>query len=193
MLSRFLEVQDEAHTNHGKFFLMQFGRMEREHRSAITKTPLIGALKPVARLGGRLSPSAVFLIDLQTQEGMFFDPYEDADLVKRRFLVHPLHVCILYFPLMMLLAQKRAAMWQLPNLITLSAAEVNAQPGALVDLTGAVVRGQFEWSQRLPFAARLRNREVLEGGDPYEGQSALTAEELAASVNGKKPVWRKDG
>lgn len=190
MRSRFIEVQDEHHTNHGKFWLMQFGEAERKYRSAVTNTPLLACLPAVQRFGGSLSPSSIFMLDLQTHEGMLFDPTEDVALVRRRFLVHPLHVCILYFPLMLHLAEKRGDVWKLPNLITLPMDDVIEQPGVLVDARGQQVRCRSEWSPRHPLIARLRNREVPDGGDPEEGQNLLTHAELQEASASAKPVWQ---
>jgi len=189
MRSRFIEAQDDHHTNHGKFFLFQFGLAEHKYRSAITHTPLLSSLPPVRRFNGPISDTSLFLVDLQTQEGMIFDPSKPPDIIQRSFLIHPLHVCILYFPLMMLLARKCNEIWKLPNLITFPIDEVIAQPGVLVDATGQQVRSRSEWSPRRPIVARLRNREVPEDKDPEDGQGLVSQDEMLEMRVGTKPVW----
>lgn len=189
MRTRFIEVQDAHCTNHGKFWLAQFGEMERRHRSAVSNAPLLASLPIVGRFGGPITATAVFLLDLQTQEGLIFDPAENTELIRRRFLVHPLHVCILYFPLMLHLAKNRSQIWALPNLTTLPIDGVLAQPGVLIDATGEQVRSRSEWSARRPLVARLRNREVTESGEPEDGQNVLTADELE-EFGRAKPNWK---
>lgn len=190
MRSRFLEVQDDCQTNHGKFWIVQFGEAEHRYQSAVTKGPLLATLAPVQRFGGCISPTSVFMLDLQTHEGLLFDPNENVELVRRRFLVHPVHVCILYFPVMMHLTEKREELWKLPNLITLPIDDVLKQPGVLIDATGQQVKCRSEWSARRPLVARLRNREVSDGREPEEGQDQMTSTEVMEAVSGTRPRWR---
>lgn len=187
MRHRFIEAQDEALTNHGKFWIAQFGSAEHGYQSALVGKPLLTSLPPVRRFGGPMTLTSLLMVDLQTQEGMIFDPAQDEDMVRRRFLVHPLHVCILYFPLMMYLKRHHDQIWKLPRLVTLPTEASFAQPGLLLDATGSPVQGQFEWSRRSPLVARLRNREVPEGVDPEAGQGQMTEAEL--QTRSQRPVW----
>jgi hypothetical protein len=194
MRTRFLEAQDELHTNHGKFLLVAFEDADRAHPSALTGAPLLASLPPVKRFHGAITPSSLWLLDLQTQEGMLFDPTAPERALRRRFLVHPLHVCLLYWPVMRYLARSevRGAIWALPGLVTLPVADVADQPGVLLDATGARVKGAYEWSARrrqVGGGVRLRNREVGEGDDPEEGQDVVTPEESAGSLAGGRPRW----
>lgn len=189
MQTRFIECQDDQLSNHGKFFLMRFGQAECSYRSAVTNGPLLAALPIAKRFAGPLSTDSLFMLDLQTREGMIFNLADDMSLLRRTFLVHPLHVCILYFPLMAYLCQKRAEIWRLPKLITLPIESVFEQPGVLVDVLGQPVKGRHEWSRRLPLSARLRNRETPIDGDPEEGHDVITADEARESMSGAKPTW----
>ncbi len=147
---QFIEVQDDQLSNHGKFWINGFSGGAWDYPSALTGAPLLPNLPAIQRFGGRFAKSSVFLGDLQTQEGMIFDPTAHADLVRRRFLLHPLHVCILYFPLLLHLAQNHGEIWQLPSLITLPLDDVLKQPGVLMDSTGQQVKCRAEWSARRP-------------------------------------------
>jgi len=197
MKTRFLEVEGSAKLNHGKFLIGQFGEKELAYPSAIFGAPLLASLPPTRRFGGALGASDVLLVDLQTQEGLFFDPTVDDATLRRRFLVHPLHVCILFFPAMRLiataarlaLAERGSNDWRLPPLMTVDLGEVVNQPGLLIDTAGHQVRGLFEWSGRQPIGARFRNREVPLDGDPEAGQGELTPEEQAENVAGRRPTW----
>jgi hypothetical protein len=182
---RFIEAQDEQLTNHGKFALFQFGAKDWQHMSGINRAPLLGSLKPIARLGGAFSKTSILFCDLQTREAFFFDPARGRELVTRDFLLHPVHVCLLAYPLLMLLTEQRQEIWRLPNVVTLPLALVLSQPGLLLDAAGQPVRGRFEWSRRTPLAARLRNREI----DPLAGQDELTVDELAETGSSTKPSW----
>lgn len=188
---RFLEAEDVAKTNHGKFLVVQLGACEEAVRSEIADAPLLQSLPPVRRFGGPLKAGDILLVDLQTQEAAFFDPGADDDDLRRRFLVHPLHVCILFFPVMRALAaaHRNGTLARLPGLVQLDLRDVFNQPGLLLDRTGQPVRGRFEWSPRCPLSARLRNREVVEGGDPELGQGDLTANEVAESAAARRPTW----
>jgi hypothetical protein len=183
---RFIEAQDEHQTNHGKFCLFRFGPTEWRHPSGISSGPLLGTLKPIKRLGGALTETSILFCDLQTREALFIDPARGRELVTRDFLLHPVHVCILAYPLLMLLAERPDAIWKLPNVVTLPLDLVLAQPGVLVDATGQPVRGRFEWSRRTPLAARLRNREA---GDVLAGQDDLTEEERLEAASSGRPTW----
>lgn len=174
MLHRFIEAQDEHYCNYGRFFILRFQRHEIRAKAALTGTPLFEAIPAVQRFGGRITPSTLLLLDLATQEGLLFDPEQNAEEIRRRFLVHPIHVCILFYPFMRFLAQERARIWSLPTLVTLSLDDVLNQPGVLLDSQGQQVRTRLEWSRRPPLVARLRNREVL--GDPEAGQDTLDDE-----------------
>lgn len=192
MNTRFVEAEDLARTNHGKFFLLQLGPEDQKVRSRITQAPLLASLPPVRRFGGPLKAGDVLLVDLQTQEGFFFDPDAGEDALRRRFLVHPLHVCILFFPLMRLLASahEKGALWKLPGLVSIDLEDVMNQPGLLVDAAGRPVRGVFEWTRRTPIVARFRNRAVEDAWAEAEAaQGELTAEEQAENAGAVRPVW----
>jgi hypothetical protein len=182
-----------AQTNHGKFFLMQFGAEEWRYKSKIAQGPLLASLPSMRRFGGGFTPHDLLLVDLQTQEAFFFDPHAGEEQLRQRFLVHPLHVCILFFPVMRVLAaaakQSAAHVWKLPGMVTVVLDDVLNQPGLLLDSKGVPVRGRLEWSARRPLSARLRNREVLEGDDPELGQGELTPAEARESVGAARLSW----
>ena len=163
---RFIEAEDEERTNHGKFALFKFGEKEWQHRSGINDGALLATLKPVARLGGALTKTSILFCDLQTREALFVDPARGRELTTRDFLLHPVHVCILAYPLLMLLVSKPDAIWSLPNVVRLPLDGVLAQPGLLLDATGSPVRGRFE------------------------GQDVLTPEERAEAASAaERPRW----
>jgi hypothetical protein len=172
LISRFLEVQDEYHTNLGRFLVQRFDSKELRFTSSVTGEPLLATLPLMRRFGARINATTLLLTDLATQEGLLFDPEQSEEALRRRFLAHPLHVCILFYPLMRFLAKRRAAIWKLPNLVTLSLEEMLEQPGVLLDKDGRPVTTTFEWSRRPGLAARLRNEELPpevedgEGGSP---------------------------
>lgn len=190
MKHRFLEAEDAACSNHGKFSLLGYDPEDFAHPSPITGGPLLTTIPCAPRFHGPITPTSVWLLDLQTQEGMLFDVTASERALRRRFLVHPLHVCILYWPLMRYLAREdvRASIWTMPPRVTFPQGEVFEQPGVLVDATGVPVRGRWEWSARKPLTARLRNREVAEGGDPELGQDVVTFTEQLEKPGGK-PRW----
>lgn len=192
MRFRFLEATDSFQSNHGKFALFNFGVNEwkfKAQTSSVKDTKyLLSDLRPVRRFGGggKWTPTTIILFDLQTREGIAFDPTQSVEVVTRQFLVHPVHVCPLFFPVMRFLALNAARIWEVPNLLVLTPDDVMSQPGMLFDITGRPVQGRYEWSPRRPLVARLRNREVPE---PEDDQEILTQEEQDENKVGDLPVW----
>lgn len=187
MIHRFIEVEDEALTKHARLSIFAWEPADFAYVSTITGRPLLReSVAPVARSGGGLTPTTLHLLDLQTQEGLLFDPAQDESMVRRRFLVHPIHVCVLFFPLMLWLSRNRRPVQEYPAKVVLSVVDVIAQPGMLLDRFGVPIRTRAEWSARKPIAARLRNREVSDPDQDY--QDMLTEDELA-EARGARPQW----
>ena len=182
--TRFIEAENASKHNHGKFLLVGFDKDDGAVMSKIIEAPLLRSLPVVKRLGPILT-DAVWMLDLQTQEGMLFSPSWSVDAAQRRFLCHPIHVCILYWPLMRHLIINSWEMWTCDQLVTIPDEQVIPQPGVLLDMTGKPVRTLAEWMPRLPLAARYRNRMPPEDTD---GQNILTPEELE-TARLDKPVW----
>lgn len=179
MRSRFLEAEEVKQTNLGRFLITVF---EAEDIAELPTLPVIH------RFGSPIGVGSILLTDLATREGCIFDPTQNDELIRRNFLLHPIHVCILYFPVMRWIAAHPGILWKPETkLIRLSLDAVFNQPGVLVDALGRQVRTRAEWSPRIPLVARLRNREVPEGGDPEAGQGELTAAEVAE--RGPRPAW----
>ncbi len=191
MNHRFIEFEDRDCTNLGKFSICQYTDRDRSTSSAVVDKPLLASLPPTRRFQGSITPASLWLLDLQTQEGMLFDPNADLAALRQRFLVHPIHVCVLYFPAMRYLSSNKARIFDLPDKVTLDLDAVLDQPGFLVGSDGRRVMTRLEWSQRRslgrpPITCRLRNREV--GGDPEEDQEILTAAEIT-EFTGPHPTW----
>lgn len=184
MIRRFVEAENAGKHNHGKFLLVGLDPADFVMKSRITNEPLIGSLPVVKRLGPILADS-IWMLDLQTQEGMLFSPSWSAEAAQRRFLMHPIHVCILYWPLMRHLLLNSWEIWTMDQLVTIPDEQVIPQPGVLLDMTGKPVRSLAEWMPRRPLAARFRNR--MSEDDP-DGQSILTPEELE-TAHLDRPVW----
>jgi hypothetical protein len=190
MRVRFLEAEDNFRTNHGKFQVCKYEPTDFQYVSPLSRRPLLSALPMAQRFQGPIGAGDLWLLDLQTREGCLFDPTLEEAALRQQFLIHPLHVCILFFPVMCFLAAWKRPFGELPPLVTLSTEEALKQPGLLVDRFGEPVESFSEWCRRgcMPLAARLRNREVAAGGDPEEGQNVLTQVEQQASRL-PKPVW----
>jgi hypothetical protein len=182
--TRFIEAENAGKHNHGKFLLVGFDSADGAVESKIADAPLLRSLPVVRRLGPILTDS-VWMLDLQTQEGMLFSPSWSVDALQRRFLMHPIHVCILYWPVMRNLAINAFEMWTREQLIVIPDEEVIPQPGVLIDMRGKPITKFSEWSPRLPLAARFRNR--MSPQDP-DGQNILTEEEINAT-QAEGPVW----
>ena len=185
MIHRFIEAEDDHKSNHGKFLILRFGADDFRARSQLTGGPLLATLRPVRRFGVPITQTTLLLVDLQTQEGTFFDLDQDDATTRARFLCHPIHVCILYYPLMRFLSRNAGNIWKLPNLVTLPLDDVLDQPGVLLDGALNQVRTMREWSRRPPLVARLRNREVPI--DPEEGQDRIEDAVRAAWAEGRLP------
>lgn len=189
MKHRFIEAEDAQLTNHGKFSLVLYEPEDFGHISTINQKPLLGSLPPVRRFNGPITTACIWMLDLQTQEGMMFDAEADERTLRRRFLIHPLHVCILYFPVMRAIANATVRFDELPAKLVIDLDDVLNQPGILLDAASKPVTMRAEWSARYPLVARLRNRESLDGVDPDGYQSAVTVGELRQMMEGKPPRW----
>lgn len=180
MIHRFIEAEDDQKSNHGKFSIMRFGSDDIRARSEITRGPLLSSIPRSRHLGRQgITGSTLLLLDLQTEEGMLFDPKDGPEEVRRRFLMHPLKVCVLYFPLMRFLSQHADEIWKLPKLVTLPIADVVDQPGVLLDSNCEQVRCMTDWSRRPPLAVRFRNRDV-----PIEEDGQGVVEDMIVNATG---------
>lgn len=193
MQSRILEAEDTAKPrplNHGKFQIIELGDAVFSQLSTIHLGHTVMEALPVVRRLGPIKRNSLWVMDLQTQEGMLFSPTWSDKQIRQRFLCHPLHVCILYFPMLMWLARNASDIWTHEGALQFDLEEVLNQPGRLVDATGTPVRSLLEWSKRAPapIAARYRNRDVPEE-ELLQGE--LTDEELATmrKYNTSWPEW----
>lgn len=119
MRTLFLEAEDDNDppNNHGKFFVVDLG------------------------------PKHVLLVDLQTREGTVFDPTTSPAEIHHAFLGHPVHVCILYYPLLQVLAAEPRAS---SAIVVIPEEDAKSQPGLI---------GYHPIRKGVP-AGRARNREV---------------------------------
>lgn len=71
--TRYIEAENVSKLNHGKFLLVGLDSADGAVESKIAGAPLYKSLPVVRRLGPILTDS-VWMLELQTQEGMLFSP-----------------------------------------------------------------------------------------------------------------------
>jgi hypothetical protein len=82
------------------YLVLRFRPVDWTVRSAVTGNPLLHDVLPVWRLGGRLTPSALFLADLDKGRGFFFDHQVGDDAVRSTFWLHPMGFGAVHLALM---------------------------------------------------------------------------------------------
>lgn len=187
-MQRIIEAEDTAPLNHGKFHVALVGDALFSTPSSINRGKSVADALPVVKRFGQVRKDVLIVTDLQTQEGMMMSPSWSIAQVRQRFLCHPIHVCILFFPMLVWLQANPGKIWTADGPLVFDLKDVLNQPGLLVDATGAIVRNFAEWSRRLPvpIAARFRNREQAPDNDvpPEEvAQGDLTEQERAVMLS----------
>lgn len=186
--TRILEAEDTQRLNHGKFLIVECGEQVFASSSTVFPERSVIDVLPTVKRFGQIRRDALWVLDLQTQEGIMMCPSWNEKQITTRFLCHPVQVCILFLPLMHWISRNASSLWTFPHAVELSTEAVLDQPGTLYDSTGNPVLSFSEWSKRPPakIAARFRNREVDFAELTF--QYGLTDEEFAAAQL-PKAVW----